>query len=99
MKLAEVFERVVGRDAQVEFLAYDDSRAGPAGADITVNINSPYAISYLVHAPGPLGLARAYVAGHLDITGDMYTGLSRMQSAMGELTWSDKRTLLRGIVG
>jgi cyclopropane-fatty-acyl-phospholipid synthase len=98
MKLAEVFERVVGRDAQVEFLAYDDSRAGPAGADITVNVRSPYAISYLVQAPGAIGLARAYVAGYLDITGDMYTALSRMQSALGELTWSDKKILLRGII-
>jgi cyclopropane-fatty-acyl-phospholipid synthase len=99
MRLAEVFERVVGRDAQVEFLAYDDSRAGPADADITVNVRSPYAISYLVHAPGAIGLARAYVAGYLDITGDMYTALSRMQSAMGDLTWSDRRTLLQGIIG
>jgi cyclopropane-fatty-acyl-phospholipid synthase len=99
MKLAELFERVVGRDAQVEFLAYDDSRAGPSGADVTVNVRSPYAISYLVHAPGAIGLARAYVAGHLDISGDMYTALYRMQSALGELSWEDKRTLLRGIIG
>jgi cyclopropane-fatty-acyl-phospholipid synthase len=98
MQLAEVFERVVGRDAQVEFLAYDDSRAGPAGADITVNVRSPYAISHLAHAPGPIGLARAYISGHLDISGDMYTALHRMQSAMGDLNWADKRTLLRGII-
>jgi cyclopropane-fatty-acyl-phospholipid synthase len=98
MQLAELFERVVGRDAQVEFLAYDDSRAGPAGADITVNVRSPYAISYLAHAPGPMGLARAYVSGYLDISGDMYTALHRMQSAMGDLNWADKRTLLRGII-
>jgi cyclopropane-fatty-acyl-phospholipid synthase len=89
----------VGGDAQVEFLAYDDSRAGPVGADITVNIRSPYAISYLVHAPGAIGLARAYVAGYLDVTGEMHTALSRMQSAMGKLTWSGKRTLVQGILG
>jgi cyclopropane-fatty-acyl-phospholipid synthase len=98
MQLAEVFERVVGRDAQVEFLAYDDSRAGPAGADITVTVRSPYAISHLAHAPGPIGLARAYISGYLDIDGDMYTALYRMQSAMGDLSWGDKRTLLRGII-
>jgi cyclopropane-fatty-acyl-phospholipid synthase len=98
MRLAELFERVMGRDSQVEFLAYDDSRAGPAGADITVNIKSPYAISYLVHAPGAIGLARAYVSGHLDVTGDMYTALYRMQSAMGELTWADKRVLVQNIL-
>ena len=41
MRLAEVFERVVGRDAQVRFLAYDDSAAGPADADVTVTVKSP----------------------------------------------------------
>ena len=86
MRLAEVFERVVGRDAHVEFLAYDGSRAGPAGADVTVNVRSPYAISYLAHAPGALGLARAYVAGYLDVSGDMYTALNRMQSAIGDMS-------------
>lgn len=98
MRLAEVFEQVMGRDAGVEFVAYDDSRAGPSGADITVKVKSPYAISYLAHAPGAIGLARAYVSGHLDVVGDMYTALSRMQSAMGEMTWSDKRTLVQGIL-
>jgi cyclopropane-fatty-acyl-phospholipid synthase len=99
MKLAEVFERVVGRDAHVQFLAYDDSRAGPAGADLAVEVKSPYAISYLVHSPGAVGLARAYVAGHLDIKGDMYTALARMQSALGDLSGSEKAILLRGIIG
>jgi cyclopropane-fatty-acyl-phospholipid synthase len=99
MRLAEMFERVMGRDAQVEFVAYDDSRAGPAGADIRVEVISPYAISYFAHAPGPIGLARAYVAGHLDVKGDMYTALFRMQSALGELSWGDKATLLLSIVG
>ncbi|WP_345469268.1 class I SAM-dependent methyltransferase [Actinoallomurus oryzae] len=99
MRLAEVFERVVGRDAQVRFLAYDDSSAGPADADVTVTVASPYAVSYLTHAPGAIGLARAYVSGYLDVDGDMYTALSRMQSAMGDMTWADKRTLLRGILG
>ena len=47
------------------------------------SVKSPYAISYLAHAPGPIGLARAYVTGHLDIKGDMYTALSRMQAALG----------------
>ncbi len=98
MKLAEVFERVVGGDAHVQFLAYDDSRAGPADADVTVDVKSPYAISYLAHAPGPIGLARAYVSGFLDIEGDMYTALFRMQSAFGDMGWSEKRTLLSGIV-
>jgi cyclopropane-fatty-acyl-phospholipid synthase len=98
MKLAEVFERIVGRDAEVEFVAYDGSRAGSPGADIRVEITSPYAISYLAAAPGPLGLARAYVAGHIEVVGDMYTALARMTSALGDLGWSEKKILLQGIM-
>jgi cyclopropane-fatty-acyl-phospholipid synthase len=99
MSLAEVFERVMGRDANVRFEAYDGSGAGPAGADVTVEVKSPYAISYLTHAPGAIGLARAYVSGYLDIHGDMYTALSRMRSALGDLSMSEKVTLVRSIAG
>ncbi len=98
MKLAESFERVMGRNAGVEFTACDGSRAGTPGADVRVEVKSPYAISYLAHAPGSIGLARAYVSGHIDVVGDMYTALSRMQAAMGDLTWRGKATLLRGIL-
>jgi cyclopropane-fatty-acyl-phospholipid synthase len=99
MRLANLFERIVAHDAQVEFRAYDGSRAGPPGADVRIEVNSPYAVSYLTHAPGALGLARAYVSGHLDVTGDMYTALSRMQTALGDLSWADRAVLARGVLG
>jgi cyclopropane-fatty-acyl-phospholipid synthase len=38
-------------------------------------------VSYLAQAPGSLGLARAYVSGHVDVDGDMYTALARMTQA------------------
>jgi cyclopropane-fatty-acyl-phospholipid synthase len=78
MALAEVFERVAGPDAPVEFRAYDGSVAGSTGADIKMTVKSPTAVSYLAQAPGALGLARAYVSGHLDVDGDMYTALAQM---------------------
>ena len=40
-----------------------------------ITVRSPVALSYLAPAPGDLGLARAYVSGHLDVDGDMYTAL------------------------
>ena len=40
-----------------------------------ITVRSPAAVSYLAQAPGELGLARAYVAGHLDVDGDMYEAL------------------------
>ena len=81
MALAEVFERIAGPDAPVAFHAYDGSRAGVAGAPVTITVKSPVAVSYLAQAPGALGLARAYVSGHLDVDGDMYTALSRLSNA------------------
>jgi cyclopropane-fatty-acyl-phospholipid synthase len=78
MALADVFEKIAGPDAHVEFRAYDGSTSGTPGADVRVTIRSPVATSYLAQAPGTLGLARAYVSGHVDVDGDMYTALRRM---------------------
>ncbi|GLZ14303.1 cyclopropane-fatty-acyl-phospholipid synthase [Actinomadura sp. NBRC 104425] len=98
MTLARVFEELVGPDAPVEFVAYDGSRSGSPGADIRLEVRSPYAVSYLVHSPGSLGLARAYVSGHLDVHGDMYTALSTMQQALGDVSWGDKARILGEVV-
>src|SRR5262249_30761962 len=75
MGLADIFEAVAGPDASVEFRAYDGSVAGTPGADVRITVRSPVAVSYLAQAPGALGLARAYVSGHLDVDGDMFTAL------------------------
>src|SRR6266480_7691028 len=77
MALAKVFEQIAGPDAPVEFRAYDGSEAGVAGAPVRITVRSPVALSYIAQAPGSLGLARAYVSGHLDLDGDMYTALAR----------------------
>ncbi len=63
MALAEVFERVAGPDAPVDFRAYDGSKAGSGGAPVRITVKSPTAVAYLAQAPGALGLARAYVSG------------------------------------
>jgi len=81
MPLADIFERVVGADANVEFRAYDGSVAGTSGSDVRITVRSPLAVRYLAQAPGALGLARAYVSGHLDVDGDMIAALSRMTRA------------------
>jgi cyclopropane-fatty-acyl-phospholipid synthase len=81
MALAEVFEALAGPDAPVEFRAYDDSQAGTAGSAVKIAVRSLAAAAYLAQAPGGVGLARAYVAGHLDVEGDMYEALARMTKA------------------
>ncbi len=99
MTLAKVFERVTNGEAvPVEFTAYDGSRAGSPGADVRVSIRSPYAVSYLVRSPGMLGLARAYVTGHIEVHGDMYTTLSRLSQAMNGIGVADRLQVLAGII-
>jgi cyclopropane-fatty-acyl-phospholipid synthase len=100
MALAEVFERVAGPDAPVVFSAFDGSSAGEPGSPIKITVKSPTAVSYLAQAPGALGLARAYVSGHLDVEGDMYAALARMASAQQlDTTLGERLRLLRELGG
>jgi len=100
MALAEVFEAIAGPDAPVEFRAYDGSVAGTPGSPVKITVRSPTAVSYLAQAPGALGLARAYVSGHLDVDGDMYTALSRLSRAQDmNMSWADRLKLLQALGG
>ena len=100
MALAEVFERVAGPDAPVGFSAFDGSEAGPTDSPVKIAVKSPTAVSYLAQAPGALGLARAYVSGHLDVVGDMYTALSRMAHAQDlDTRLKDRLKLLSSLGG
>src|SRR5215470_315277 len=100
MALAEIFEAAAGPDAAVEFRAYDGSVAGTPDSDVTITVRSPIAVSYLAQAPGALGLARAYVSGHLDVDGDMYTALSRLSRALRtHLSWAERIKLLGALGG
>ena len=65
-----------------------------------MTVRSPAAAAYLAQAPGALGLARAYVAGHLDIEGDMYEALARMTKAQSiSLGAAEKLRLLQALGG
>ncbi len=100
MGLADVFERVAGPDAPVAFHAFDGSTAGTPHAPVTVTVRDRIAISYLAQAPGALGLARAYISGHLDVDGDMYTALARMASAQRlEMDLAARLRLVRELGG
>ncbi|HEX6353648.1 cyclopropane-fatty-acyl-phospholipid synthase family protein [Actinophytocola sp.] len=81
MRLADIIASAVGNAAELEFTAYDGSRAGDPGAPVRLDLRSPLALSYLASSPGELGLARAYVSGALDIIGDMHTALGAMAAS------------------
>ena len=53
----------------VRFTAYDGSSAGPADAEIGIELINQRGLAYLLTAPGDLGFARAYVSGDLVLHG------------------------------
>jgi cyclopropane-fatty-acyl-phospholipid synthase len=98
MQLAEVFDEVTGCATGLEFRAYDGSRAGPRDAPVQVEIRSPRAVRYLVQARRDLGLARAYVAGEIEVHGDLHLALSRLWRATdGNVPWSKRLRALRAV--
>lgn len=70
LSLAEILEIFAAGDGlPLKFTAYDGSSAGPDDADLGLDLLTPRGTTYLATAPGDLGLARAYVAGDLDLLG------------------------------
>jgi cyclopropane-fatty-acyl-phospholipid synthase len=95
MQLAELFSRTLSADNRIEFVAYDGSRMGPPDAEVRIEIRSPFALSYLASSPGELGLARAYVSGHLEVTGDLHKMFHLLGDIeLGKLDFSTKAELL-----
>ena len=72
MALAPLVDDVLGGDVPLAVESYDGSRAGPADAPTTLIIRNPDALHRVLTAPGELGLARAYVAGDLDVDGSIW---------------------------
>jgi cyclopropane-fatty-acyl-phospholipid synthase len=69
LSLAEIVEAVAGGDLQISVKAYDGSTAGPQDAEFGLELLTPRGTTYLATAPGDLGLARAYIAGDLNLKG------------------------------
>lgn len=67
--IAEAIDRLMRDGVPYRFSAYDGSSTGPADSPIHLNLKNDRGLSYLLTAPGDLGMARAYVAGDLDIEG------------------------------
>jgi cyclopropane-fatty-acyl-phospholipid synthase len=94
-RLAAALAVVLGVDRlPVRLQAWDGTVAGPDDAPLVI-VRSPQAVRRLVWAPGELGLARAYVAGELDVEGDLYAPFAALSSA-GRLAPGESRGLSVG---
>ncbi|KUL55592.1 MULTISPECIES: SAM-dependent methyltransferase [unclassified Streptomyces] len=83
LRLKNLAEQLMGAPLPVRIRAWDGSEAGPPGAPVLV-VRNRRALRHLLWKPGELGLARAWVAGDLDVDGDLYTVLDRMAEFIWE---------------
>jgi cyclopropane-fatty-acyl-phospholipid synthase len=76
-KLSRLLELVFGEPPPLRVRAWDGSEVGPDGAPLLV-ITSPDAVRRLARSPDELGLARAYVAGDIDVPERLYDVLGSL---------------------
>lgn len=75
--LLPVARVLLGGEPPVTIRCWDGSTLGSpeGGAPATIVLRSPDAVRRLLYQPNELGLGRAYVAGELDLEGDVYAVL------------------------
>lgn len=67
--IGQAIESLMRDPLPLRFTAYDGSSAGPPDAEFGIELLNERGLSYMMTAPGDLGMARAYVAGDLDLRG------------------------------
>ena len=80
-RLLSLAEDTLGIPLPVRLRAWDGSEAGVDGAPVLV-IRDKKALRHIMWSPGELGIARAYVQGHLDAEGNLAEGLSAIWGAV-----------------
>ncbi|MFD4789981.1 class I SAM-dependent methyltransferase [Streptomyces sp. NPDC058459] len=82
-RLVSVAEQLLGAPLPLRIRAWDRSQAGPPGAPVII-VRNRRALRRMLFKPGELGMARAWVAGDLDIEGDLYTALGAIAGLLWE---------------
>jgi cyclopropane-fatty-acyl-phospholipid synthase len=100
VSLATLFEGMLGPDLPIGLRGYDGTRLGLPDPPATVVVKSPDAVARIVQVPGELGFARAYVAGDIDIEGDIFAAL-QLRDHLPEIKltprqWMDAARLIGG---
>lgn len=75
-RIERLLRELLGVSLPVGLTAWDGSTAGPPGNPRVV-LRRRRALRHLLWSPGELGLSRAFVAGDLDVSGDLTEGLRR----------------------
>ncbi|MFC4955746.1 class I SAM-dependent methyltransferase [Streptomyces mauvecolor] len=92
LRLTALAEELLGEALPVRIRAWDGSEAGPPGAPVLV-VRHRRALRRLLWKPGELGLARAWVAGEIDVEGDLYAALGLLAGLIWERGGEPKDTV------
>ena len=71
-RLLSTFEELVGAELPIHVRCWDGSEAGPPDSPARVFFRNRTALRRVLWSPGELGLARAFVAGDLEVDGDIF---------------------------
>lgn len=71
-EVATIVKAGFGEIPGLRISGWDASTVGDADAAVGITINSPEALRRLLWSPGELGLARAYVAGEVEVSGSVF---------------------------
>ncbi len=69
VSIADALTSVAPGGLPFRFTAYDGSSAGPEDAAVGMHLANERGLSYVLTAPGDLGMVRAYAAGDLELYG------------------------------
>src|SRR5271165_5449101 len=78
--LAPLLRGLLGGRFPVRFELWDGSEVGPSDGAGTVHVRSVDALRRILWAPGELGLGRAYVAGDIELEGDVIAILASLEA-------------------
>ena len=81
-QLEPLVRTMLGGQVPLRVQGWDGSVIGPADSPGTIVIKRPDAMRRILYAPNELGLGRAYVAGDLDLDGDIFALLG-VRDALG----------------
>lgn len=91
-RLTALLTDLLGERFPVRIRAWDGSEAGPPGAPALV-IRHRRALRRLLWKPGELGLARGWVAGEIDVEGNLYEVLDSIAALLWERGADAKETV------
>lgn len=80
-RLDALATQALGTPLPLRIRAWDGSETGPQDTPVLV-VRSRRALRRLLWHPGELALARAWVAGEIDIEGDLYDALGRLAAVV-----------------